>query len=71
MVSLVDGKILRDHGNIHSGNVYEYHMIFGTKDGKSLLAISENGGFRERSVRGMGVVQDFGKAFGDIRAMSD
>ena len=46
-------------------------MIFGTRDGESLIGTSNYDGLREISVRGFGVVRDFGKPFGDIRAMSD
>lgn len=63
MVSLVDGKILLDYGNIHLRYVSFYQMIFGTRDGKSLLAPSNYDDFRERSVGVMRVVQDSGKPF--------
>ena len=67
----MDGKILRNYGKNFEQNVSFYQMIFGTRDGESLIGTSNYDGLREISVRGFGVVRDFGKPFGDIRAMSD
>jgi WD40 repeat protein len=71
LIDLTDGRVIKDFGNVHSSNAYWFQGILVTRSGEYLFTSGNNGGFKQWSVRGRALVQDFDKLTPQINCVCD
>ena len=70
LIDLTDGRLIEDFGRTSKSPVAYFQLMLVGKGGEHLFT-SSNEGFKQWSVRGRALVQDFGKLLNRICATCD